>query len=164
MTKFTKLALASTLLTSALYAQNTKHVHIGVSTANIEGEDYAEFNIGYGVNGYFNSFLLGTSFDFAYGTPKVNGKSIDVATASVDFRLGYGLFDNKLSIYAIGTGAFQGVDGTDGAGFGYGGGINYDITDNFAINLEYKTYDMKTGSSTVNYTYEKSNLNLKYRF
>ncbi|WP_418179150.1 outer membrane beta-barrel protein [Aliarcobacter lanthieri] len=162
MTKLTKLALASTILTSGLYAQNAKDVHIGVSTAKVQDESYTEFNIGYGLNAHFNSFLLGTSLGFAYGSPKIDGKSIDVATAYVDFRLGYGFFDNKLSIYAIGTAALQGIDGNDGAGFGYGGGIDYSITDNFGINLEYKTHDMMT--SSVDYTYEKANLNLKYTF
>ena len=65
-------------------------------------------------------------------------------------------------LYAIGSGALQGIDNNDGAGFGYGVGADYRITKSIALNLEYKTYDMTT--SRFDYDYEKANLNLKYTF
>ena len=37
-------------------------------------------------------------------------------------------------LYAIGSGALQGIDNNDGAGFGYGVGADYRITDNIALN------------------------------
>ena len=65
-------------------------------------------------------------------------------------------------VYTIGSGALQGIDHKDGAGFGYGAGAYYRITKNIAVNFEYKIYNMI--SSRFDYDYEKANLNLKYTF
>ena len=73
------------------------------------------------------------------------------------------MLENKLALYAIGSGALQGIDNMSGAGFGYGAGIDYRITDSFALNVEYKTYDM-TSDKMPNYTFEKINTNFKYTF
>ena len=73
------------------------------------------------------------------------------------------MFDDKLAVYAIGSGALQTVDTKDGAGFGYGAGVDYRITKNIALNVEYKTYDM-VSDKMPDYTYEKINTNLKYTF
>lgn len=163
MTKITKLVVASTILSSTLYATSTSDVHIGVSNAKIENENYAEFNIGLGYNKYFDSnILFGTSFDLAYGSPKLANKSIDLYTVSADVKLGYALFDKKLSIYAIGSAAAQLVDDTEAGGFGYGAGVDYRFTDKFALNVEYKTYNMNT--SSFDYDYKKTGVNLKYIF
>ena len=48
-------------------------------------------------------------------------------------------------------------------GFGYGAGIDYRITKNIALNVEYKTYDM-VSHKMPDYTYRKINTNLKYTF
>lgn len=163
MEKIIKLALASTLLGSSLYASGTSELHIGVANAKIENENYAEFNIGLGYNKYFDSNIyFGTSFDFAYGSPKLASKSIDLYTLSADLKLGYAFFDKKLAIYGIGSAAAQSIDSKDGGGFGYGAGVDYRFTDKFALNVEYKTYDMST--SAFDYDYEKAGINIKYSF
>ena len=165
MKKITKLALVASALTLNLCADTLPDLHIGVSSAKVLDKDFTEFNIGYGVNIYTQSHIFwGLSLDFAYGSLDLeNAKSVDVFTYSGDLKLGYALFDDKLAVYAIGSGALQTVDTKDGAGFGYGAGVDYRITKNIALNVEYKTYDM-VSDKMPDYTYEKINTNLKYTF
>ena len=114
-------------------------------------------------NKYFDSnVVLGSSLGFAYGNPNVNSKNIDIYTLSGDLKIGYAIFNQDLFLYTIGSGALQGIDNKDGAGFGYGAGADYRITKNIALNFEYKIYNMT--SSRFDYDYEKANLNLKYTF
>lgn len=164
MKKITKLALVASAFTLNLYADTATDLHIGASSAKVLDKDFTEFNIGYGANVYTQSHIfLGMSLDFAYGSLDLENITADVFTYSGDFKLGYALFNDKLAVYAIGSGALQSVDTMNGAGFGYGAGVDYRITKNIALNLEYKTYDM-TSDSMPNYTYEKINSSLKYTF
>ena len=163
MKNFKNIVICLVALSSFAAAQIVSEVHVGVSNAKVLDETYTEFNLGYGFNKYFDSnVVLGSSLGFAYGNPNVNNKNIDVYTAYVDLKVGYAIFDKDMFLYAIGSGALQGIDNNDGAGFGYGVGADYRITKSIALNLEYKTYDMTT--SRFDYDYEKANLNLKYTF
>ena len=72
------------------------------------------------------------------------------------------LFNNKLALYGIGSGIYQGIGGIDGAGFGYGAGIDYRITDHIALNVEYKTYSMT--SNYGDYDYDRVSTGIKYTF
>ena len=158
-----KIFISSVIMSSVAYAEFVSDIHIGISNAKVLDESYTEFNGGYGFNKYFDSnIVVGTSINFAYGNPNVNSKNIDVYTLSGDLKIGYAIFNQDLFLYTIGSGALQGIDNKDGAGFGYGAGADYRITKSIALNLEYKTYDMTT--SRFDYDYEKANLNLKYTF
>ena len=158
-----KIFISSVIMSSVAYAEFVSDIHVGVSNAKVLDESYTEFNGGYGFNKYFDSnIVVGTSINFAYGNPNVNSKNIDVYTLSGDLKIGYAIFNQDLFLYTIGSGALQGIDNKDGAGFGYGAGADYRITKSIALNLEYKTYDMTT--SRFDYDYEKANLNLKYTF
>lgn len=165
MKKITKIALVASALTLNLYAETVSDLHIGASNAEVLTKSFTEFNIGYGASVYTQSHIfLGMGLDFAYGNLDLeNQKSAEVYTYSADFKLGYALLDDKLALYALGVGALQSIDSVNGAGFGYGAGVDYRITKNIALNLEYKTYDM-TSDKMPNYTYEKINSNLKYTF
>ena len=155
--------LSTVLLTTASNAQLVPDFHIGISNSKVLDKTYSEFNLGYGFNKYFDSnIVVGTSIDFAYGSADITNKSIDVYTLSGDLKIGYAIFNKDLFLYAIGSGALQGIDNKDGAGFGYGAGVDYRITKNIALNLEYKFYNMT--SSIFYYDYEKAHLNLKYTF
>lgn len=166
MKNLTKVALVVSALTLNLFAgDDTKDFHIGASSAEVLGQSYTEYNIGYGLDFYTQkSIFIGLSFDFAYGNIDLENsrKSADVYASTVDLKLGYALFNNTLSIYGLGTGAIQSIDSLDGVGFGYGAGIDYKINKSFALNVEYKTYDMV--SDAGDYTYEKINSNIKYTF
>ena len=158
-----KIFVSSVIMSSVAYAEFVSDIHIGVSNAKVLDESYTEFNGGYGFNKYFDSnIVVGTSINFAYGNPNVNSKNIDVYTLSGDLKIGYAIFNQDLFLYTIGSGALQGIDNKDGAGFGYGAGADYKIKKNIALNFEYKIYNMT--SSRFDYDYEKANLNLKYTF
>ena len=163
MKYLTKIFVSSVIMSSVAYAEFVSDIHIGISNAKVLDESYTEFNGGYGFNKYFDSnIVVGTSINFAYGNPNVNSKNIDVYTLSGDLKIGYAIFNQDLFVYTIGSGALQGIDNKDGAGFGYGAGADYRITKNIALNFEYKIYNMT--SSRFKYDYEKANLNLKYTF
>lgn len=172
-----KLALVafsvSTLLLSNVSAKETlTDIHlVGISStaANIDSK---EIGIGYGVSLYLdNSIFWGLSFDFSGGKldnskikidNKTTNKNDNIYTAGADFKLGYALFDNKLALYGIGSGIYQSIGGIDGAGFGYGAGVDYRITNNIALNLEYKTYSMTTNYG--DYDYDRVSSGIKYTF
>ena len=138
-----KIFISSVIMSSVAYAEFVSDVHVGVSNAKVLDESYTEFNGGYGFNKYFDSnIVVGTSINFAYGNPNVNSKNIDVYTLSGDLKIGYAIFNQDLFLYTIGSGALQGIDNKDGAGFGYGAGADYRITKNIALNFEYKIYNM----------------------
>ncbi|XQC05602.1 outer membrane beta-barrel protein [Arcobacter cryaerophilus gv. pseudocryaerophilus] len=163
MKYLTKIFVSSVIMSSVAYAEFVSDIHIGISNAKVLDKSYTEFNGGYGFNKYFDSnIVVGTSINFAYGNPNVNSKNIDVYTLSGDLKIGYAIFNQDLFLYTIGSGALQGIDNKDGAGFGYGAGADYRITKNIALNFEYKIYNMT--SSRFKYDYEKANLNLKYTF
>ena len=163
MKYLTKIFVSSVIMSSVAYAEFVSDIHIGISNAKVLDESYTEFNGGYGFNKYFDSnIVVGTSINFAYGNPNVNSKNIDVYTLSGDLKIGYAIFNQDLFLYTIGSGALQGIDNKDGAGFGYGAGADYRITKNIALNFEYKIYNMT--SSRFKYDYEKANLNIKYTF
>ena len=163
MKYLTKIFVSSVIMSSVAYAEFVSDIHIGISNAKVLDESYTEFNGGYGFNKYFDSnIVVGTSINFAYGNLNVNSKNIDVYTLSGDLKIGYAIFNQDLFLYTIGSGALQGIDNKDGAGFGYGAGADYRITKNIALNFEYKIYNMT--SSRFKYDYEKANLNLKYTF
>ena len=156
MKYLTKIFVSSVIMSSVAYAEFVSDIHIGISNAKVLDESYTEFNGGYGFNKYFDSnIVVGTSINFAYGNPNVNSKNIDVYTLSGDLKIGYAIFNQDLFLYTIGSGALQGIDNKDGAGFGYGAGADYRITKNIALNFEYKIYNMT--SSRFKYDYEKAN-------
>ncbi len=163
MKYLTKIFVSSVVMSSVSYAELVPDFHIGISNSKVLDKTYSEFNLGYGFNKYFDSnIVVGTSIDFAYGSTDITNKSIDVYTLSGDLKIGYAIFNQDLFLYAIGSGALQGIDNKDGAGFGYGAGVDYRITKNIALNLEYKFYNMT--SSRCDYDYEKAHLNLKCIF
>ncbi len=164
----------STLLLNNVSAKETlMDIHLtGVSSTAAE-IDATEIGIGYGVSVYFdNSVFLGLSFDFSGGKldsskvkieNKTSTKNDDnIYTTGGDLKLGYALFNNKLALYGIGSGIYQGIGGIDGAGFGYGAGADYRITDHIALNVEYKTYSMTTNYG--DYDYDRVYTGLKYNF
>ena len=164
----------STLLLNNVSAKETlMDIHLTGASSTAANIDASEIGIGYGVSVYFdNSIFLGLSFDFSGGkldssNVKIENKTStknddNIYTTGGDLKLGYALFNNKLALYGIGSGIYQGIGGIDGAGFGYGAGADFRITDNIALNVEYKTYSMTTNYG--NYDYERVSTGIKYNF
>ena len=164
----------STLLLNNVSAKETlTDIHLtGISSTGAD-INATEIGIGYGISVYLdNSIFWGVSFDFSGGTLDNSQVKIEnttstknndsLYTAGADFKLGYALFSNKLAVYGIGSGIYQSIGGIEGAGFGYGAGTDYRLTDNIALNVEYKTYSMT--SNYGDYDYDRVSTAIKYYF
>ena len=164
----------STLLLNNISASETlKDIHLTGISSTAADINAKEIGIGYGVSVYLdNSIFWGASLDFSGGTLDKNQVKIEnktstknddsIYTAGADLKLGYALFSNKLAIYGIGSGIYQGLAGIDGAGFGYGAGIDYRVMENVSFNIEYKTYSMT--SNFGDYDYDRVSTAIKYTF
>ena len=164
----------STLFLNHVSARETlMDIHLTGISSTAANIDATEIGIGYGVSVYLdNSIFWGVSFDFSggkldSGKIKIDNKTStkndeNIYTAGGDFKLGYALFNNKLAVYGIGSALYQGIGGMDGAGFGYGAGADYRITDHIALNVEYKTYSMT--SNYGDYDYDRVSTGIKYTF
>ena len=79
---------------------------------------------------------------------------------SADLKIGYAP-TSSVSVYALGSVLAQKFGSTGAGGFGYGGGINYAVSDSFAVEAQYKAYAM-TYDGLVDYDYTVAGINLKY--
>ena len=167
------LTVSTLLLNNVSAAETLKDIHLTGISSTAADIDANEIGIGYGVSVYLdNSIFWGVSFDLSGGTldnsqikieNKTSTKNDDsLYNAGGDFKLGYALFNNKLALYGIGSAFYQGIGGIDGAGLGYGAGVDYRITDNIALNVEYKTYSMT--SNFGDYDYDRISTGIKYTF
>lgn len=164
----------STLLLNDVSARETlMDIHLTGISSTAADINAGEIGIGYGVSVYLdNSIFWGVSFDFSGGTldnsqikidNKTSTKNDDsLYTAGADFKLGYALFSNKLAVYGIGSAIYQGLAGIDGAGLGYGAGVDYRVMENVSFNVEYKTYSMT--SNFGDYDYDRVSTGIKYTF
>lgn len=167
------LTVSTLLLNDVSATETLKDIHLTGASSTAADINANEIGIGYGVSMYLdNSIFWGVSFDLSAGKldnsqikidNKTSTKNDDsIYNAGGDFKLGYALFNNKLAIYGIGSALYQGLAGIDGAGFGYGAGADYRITDNIALNVEYKTYSMT--SNFGDYDYDRVSSSIKYTF
>lgn len=167
------LTVSTLFLNDVSASETLKDIHLMGISSTAADIDANEIGIGYGVSVYSdNSIFWGVSFDFSAGKldnsqikieNKTSTKNDDsLYNAGGDFKLGYALFNNKLALYGIGSALYQGIGGMDGAGLGYGAGADYRITDNIALNVEYKTYSMT--SNFGDYDYDRISTGIKYTF
>jgi hypothetical protein len=163
--EITKVALAA--LITIVGASNTnasgleKYVSVGGGSVEVAKESGTSGSVAFGGMGVFsNNVAMGTSVNFDYGS--VNDD--DFLSFDFDVKLGYSPI-SKLAIYGIiGVGG-QNFDGVKAYGFGYGGGVEYRLTNSIAAAVEYKAYDMNPNSNSVdNYDYKKVGGYLKYYF
>ena len=147
----------STLFLNNVSARETlMDIHLTGISSTAADIDANEIGIGYGVSVYLDN----SQIKIENKTSTKNDDSL--YNAGGDFKLGYALFNNKLAVYGIGSALYQGIGGMDGAGFGYGAGADYRITDNIALNVEYKTYSMT--SNYGDYDYDRVSSGIKYTF
>ena len=155
--------MALTVLSSTV---NAGDLHVGVAQADIFHKSTQAVNIGYGGHTISdNGVYFGISIDFQGGTlPASSEANTTTETTylgmSGDLQLGYAPTQN-LRIYALGTALTQAINSISGAGFGYGGGVEYQVSKSFATAVEYKKYNMSL-NGLQNYDYSTVGLNLKY--
>ena len=103
-----------------------------------------------------NKIYSSITFDIDYADIKNQA----LTGYSGNLKLGYSPLKD-LNIYAIGSALTQSYN-TTAYGFGYGGGISYNITNSIGLQAEYKTHTMTANS----YEYDTSiaTAGLKYSF
>lgn len=156
-----KLLATSILFSSILLNANgfdTK-ISIGASAAEIDGTNYTQYGLGYTSNTRLdNGIILGFGNSLAYGNVKNGVQAISV---DMDLRAGYEIIEN-LTGFAIGTGVAQTVDNSSALGLGYGGSLEYRLTDNVSLEGSYKTVSMD--DSKRDYDYDTSNFSVKFNY
>ena len=156
-----KLLATSILFSSILLNANgfdTK-ISIGASAAKIDGTNYTQYGLGHTSNTRLdNGIILGFGNSLAYGNVR-NG--VEAITLDMDLRAGYEIIEN-LTGFAIGTGVAQTVDNSSALGLGYGGSIEYRLTDNVSLEGSYKTVSMD--DSKRDYDYDTSNFSVKFNY
>ena len=134
-------------------------ISIGASAAEIDGTNYTQYGLGYTSNTRLdNGIILGFGNSLAYGNVR-NG--VEAITLDMDLRAGYEIIEN-LTGFAIGTGVAQTVDNSSALGLGYGGSIEYRLTDNVSLEGSYKTVSMD--DSKRDYDYDTSNFSVKFNY
>lgn len=158
-----KKLLALSLITSSLMAAES-FLTLGVSQSDFKyvGERVSEntYQVGYGVEKTWrNNVYSSISFNFDYA----DFDSEYMLSYGGDLRLGAQL-GAKYKIYAIGSAMQQAFSkSTSGYGFGYGGGMQYDFTKNFAGYTDFKTYDMVEEKGN-DYTFDTLLVGMKIKF
>ena len=167
------LTVSTLLLNNVSASETLMDIHLTGVSSTATDINAKEIGVGYGISVYTDSNIFwGVSFDFSGGTLDKNQVIIDnktstknddsIYTAGGDLKLGYALFNKKLAVYGIGSGIYQSISGIDGAGFGYGAGIDYRVMENVSFNIEYKTYSMT--SNFGDYDYDRVSTAIKYNF
>lgn len=161
------VAIAAALISSSLMADydSNKNVYIGANAVDAYHNTGEVLTVGYGYTHVWgNKVVTGFALDFQGG--RINGvdnngddTKENIYGAGVDLKLGYTLLAD-VAAYGILSGVSQSVGDMEGAGFGYGGGIEYAVSEHFIVGAEYKRYDMV--NEATNYDYSIGGLILKY--
>jgi len=147
-------------LTSLLNANefDTK-ISVGASAAKMDNETYTQYGIGYTSNTRMdNGIILGFGNSLSYGSVR---SGVEVISVDMDLRAGYEIIEN-LTGFALGTGVAQTVDNSSATGLGYGGSLEYRLTQNVSLEGSYKTVTMS--DSPRDYDYDTSNLAIKFNY
>lgn len=173
MKKITKIALAATILTSALNADVVKHFGVTAINSDVKLENadkFTEYGVNFGATKYFDSnILLGVDASVTFGSMDFssNGQTESILMTGVagDVKAGYSFFDRKVDLYATIGFAGQGFDNgeSNAAGFGYGAGVQYNFAQHWAVAADYKKYDMDF-EGLVDYDLNRVGVTVKYLF
>lgn len=152
-----KSLLAITLISSFAFAEFETKALVGISSAEIDGENYTQYNVGYTSNTRLeNQIILGFGNTLSYGS----ADNLDVYTLDMDLKAGYEVY-RDLTAFAIGTGAFQSADNNSAWGYGYGAALEYKLTSNVSLEGSYKTLSMQDDRD---YDYDTTNFGVKFNY
>ena len=164
----TALLSTGTMLSAA--SANT-YIQAGIGQYTYEEEDTTSYNLGLGTDTtYNNNVYFGFDFDVNFGEMY----SEQLIGMGMDVNLGY-TFMKSLSPYAFVGYNLQAIYDSDESqfdsyiGFGYGVGVNYKISDSFAVDAKYKmaTLDYWDNSDTGysgDMDFSSLGINIKYLF
>ena len=152
-----KSLLAISLISSFAFAEFETKALVGASSANLDGENFTQYNVGYTANTRLeNQVILGFGNTLSYGS----SDKLDVYTLDLDLKAGYEIYKD-LTAFAIGTAAVQSADNDSAWGYGYGAALEYKLTSNVSLEGSYKTLTMQDG---VDYDYDTTNFGVKFNY
>lgn len=150
--------LASIGFITTSYAFDTKF-YAGISAAKIDKHSYTQYSLGQNSSMKFdNNILFAFANSINYGRVKTG---LSATTLDLDLKLGYEFIEN-LRVYALGSGAIQFFDNSTYTGLGYGGAVEYRLSQNLAIEGSYKTMNMSKKNHS--YDYDSANIGVKFGF
>ncbi len=152
-----KIMIFVLVLAFNLNAQSIKLISIGLNQTTIHDQVGIGFNIGYGIQKTFSNDIL-VGIDFNYDQVKIENNIFNGYGA--DLKVGYKYKD--IIVYAIGSGVYQSYFHNDAAGFGFGGGVGYQLFKHFGITMDYKSYSMT--SEINNYDFDTVKVYLQILF
>ena len=154
--------LIGLFFTSLANAQNLKtDLHFGLSSATNEYQDFStergtshNFGIGLGYTTQSN-IIIGVSFDYEYIdiSPSIEPNTDAIG---LDVKLGYQMSD--FSAYGLIGVKASSFEDSGFYGFGYGVGMQWDISKDYGFNLQYKKYSLHN-TDLLDYDYSTIGLN-----
>jgi len=158
----TAIALLGALSLNAYAGEN--FIQLGASNLDFGGESATGFNLGIGTDNYKeNGLYYGAVFNVDSG--KVNNEK--VIGFGMDIKLGY-TFMKDWTGYGLVGWNLQGIYDTPSdefnnyRGFGGGLGLQYKISESFAVNVESRTYNLKFEDVGEDLKYKTTSINLKW--
>ena len=166
--------LKAVVLTSclALTTVASAYMEVGVATQEYGNTSITGFNVGFGSDTY-TAIGFYTGFDFDVNLGEVYSE--EVIGMGIDLNIGWSFFDalaiygligyNSQSIYSSAKSEYNTF-----LGLGYGAGVNYKLSNNFAIDVKYKKakleyYDTTNSEFTGrDFDYTSLGVNLKLSF
>ncbi len=170
---FKSLLLAALLSTGSIVSatEGTTYIEAGIGQYSYEDETITGYKLGLGGDTtYSNNVYLG--FDFDVNSGEIYNEQI--IGMGMDVNLGY-TFINALSPYIFLGYNLQAVYDSDESqfdsyiGFGYGVGVNYKISNSFAVDAKYKMatldyWDTADTGRSRDIDFSSIGVSLKYLF
>ena len=177
-----KFIISLLIFSLSIYAsQHNKpseaNLHVSAASAKTTilntDESGAEYAVGFGISKVTDINIIGGdllfagNIDISYTDINLykNGTS-DNNDLSLLLNLKMGLEYSKVRLYLIGASRVSGGDDSF-LGFGYGGGLEYRLTEMFALSAEYITYTMDSVKNNVvreDVDHDTTSIILKYYF
>lgn len=151
-----KKSLLLFLLTLPLFAtEPTGEIRIAAGQVRLNDSAVPMYTLGFGTTRYTeDNFIVGFSMDINYARVKLPTKNSSMIGYNFDGKLGYAFLDNDLGIYSLISFSRHNIGSSDSYGAGLGAGVDYRLTKKISFAIEYKNYNVFTGSYWRNDDYE----------
>ena len=153
-----KILFLYPLIFLSLYAGSvSSYVNIGANSSAVDSQRGSGFGISYGAFVVWKSGVF-AAFDFGYAQADIDNDTVN--NYGGDLKLGYSYRD--VALYLIGSGIEQSCFGTESAGFGYGGGIEYIPFKHIGFGFDYKVYSMVSSKREYDFEVRKGYLKILF--
>lgn len=154
-------ALSMSLMAAQISEQHQGYIQLEGGSATIVDKTTGVYGIGFGAYSvYMKHLFLASGFNFDYS----NAYSQAFYNINADIQLGVSFrVDTKpVHIYGVVSPEIQWNKNDAGAGFGFGGGVDYRFSRDWSAGVEYKTYKLQGGQGAFDYTYSTAMANIQW--